>query len=617
MKAHQTRNTRKNKFPSPFADTYPDTYAQTYSDTYTSTFAQTSQVIIPPDIFDPENLYKTIWHVHVQAESAFYGLSADDMEIVDALLDDIQFQAETISPGQNEYTASQDDGSITITKATDPLSIDDYHLSYNKVTITVNNITIEWYFNLTGDDVDVEGDYLKNVRKDQAKPEVLYEKSESNKVEGYNRNNTGYKFWWSDGRVMDHGDVENFINKKRATGDKRFLNDFPVVKEGELAPSYTIVGRKQPYYAYDKRLKDPYEDGDNLQSTLLSGNYDLEQAYDGHIAIGTVSKGDSVNSIKSALNKIYEKEEGFIPLVENGIYDKKTIILVKRFQAENTLNQNGNVGTETLHVLDSKLIEIENAAAKAEEADRIKKEEEERKAKEEYLLDHPAPMTPEYQKDVEARMQNTKVLAMLTALSTVGNDLYGERYHPEEILKLTEKEKQEIFKTDSDKTVAILMMEFVEGSGMEIRDFGPETPISERIKYSYTTSLFLQYFVGAYKQGLFDDDSMSYMQPITIFTSPDNADQNPPGLPGSNEIAIKAFGQGLWNAPAFYTGSLDYFFTISGNQLNVVVHNEYSIASGSTRDERDNLFRDPDHLSPLGNTKQLFRFSFDISKLKK
>ncbi len=223
---------------------------------------------------------------------------------------------------------------------------------------------MEWQFRLGEDDapVEVKDDTLKNVQEDLNKVEILFEKSEGNKVEGFNRNNTGYKFWRSDGRIIDHGDVENFINQKRVLGDKHFIADFPVVKEGESAPSYTIVGRKQPYFAYDKRLKDPYEDGDNLKSTLLGGSYYLEQTYDGHISIGYSSKGESADKIKQALNQIYANDATFIKLIADGNYDNTAATAVNKFQKDNFLKEtDGITGKETIRAIDSKLVSSEFA----------------------------------------------------------------------------------------------------------------------------------------------------------------------------------------------------------------------------------------------------------------
>lgn len=348
---HQTRAPRTNMFRRPFAETFDEPFPKAFGDPVEELQDQGKY----RDIFDPKNIDKTIWHIYTHIGNPFFGLGGDDILVVSDMLDEIKFLVE-ISPGQLEYSSTLDDDSVTITKATDVLS-PDYHLSYNKATLKINEVTITWYFLLNNDDTEVEGDNLANIQKDPAKPEILYEKSDNNKVEGFNRNNTGYKFWWSDGREMDHGDVENFINRKRAAKDNRFLADFPVVEEGELAPSYTIAGRKQPYFAYDKRLKDPYEDGDNLKSSLFSGSYSLEQTYDGHIFIGSSSKGEGVDKIKEALNQFYSGEPTYQPLLLDGNYDSLTGTTVARFQKEHSLKQgtSGIVGKETIRSMDIKL----------------------------------------------------------------------------------------------------------------------------------------------------------------------------------------------------------------------------------------------------------------------
>ncbi|MCZ2130825.1 MAG: hypothetical protein LC109_11245, partial [Bacteroidia bacterium] len=137
---------------------------------------------------------------------------------------------------------------------------------------------------------------------------------------------------------------------------------------------------------------------------------------------------------------------------------------------------------------------------------------------------------PTFAEMLNARLENPDVRLMVLGLSTVGNQLYGERYRPWEILTLTEEEKQKIFESDASKTLGILMSEFVEGHGQETRYFTLNTPISIAIRNSYTTSLFLQYLSQGIQSGVFENDA-NYS--ITIFTSPDNSDQNPPGLPGA------------------------------------------------------------------------------------
>lgn len=352
-KYHSVRAPQQNKFSrSAFAETYPDTYESTYQETYSETYSGNDELeVIPPDIFDADHIDKTTWHVHTQAESPFYGLSADDMELVDAWLDEIKFIAE-ISPGSSEYSFSDENGSLTITKASDPLS-EDTHLSYNKAVLEVNGIHIEWYFKIDDDGKDVKDADMKNIQKDPGKAEILFEKSEANKVEGYNRNNTGYKFWWSDGRVMDHGDVETFIKTKKKEGDQRFIDDFPKVQPGEQPPTYTIKGLKQPYYAFSENLPDPLSEGGNLKSDLLRGNSQLQSAYDGRIYIGPSSKGESVVLIKKALNQIYTNSLAYTQLAETESYDNATQAAVKKIQVDyNLKDKSGIVGDETLKRID-------------------------------------------------------------------------------------------------------------------------------------------------------------------------------------------------------------------------------------------------------------------------
>lgn len=224
------------------------------------------------------------------------------------------------------------------------------------------------------------------------------------------------------------------------------------------------------------------------------------------------------------------------------------------------------------------------------------------------------PMTTEYSEDLNSRLNDPWVRLMVQGLSTVGNKLYGESFRPKEVLKLSEKEKEKIFTESSNKTLGILMSEFVEGHGLENRYFGPETPITKEIKVSYPTTLFKMALKEGIRSGAYVEGQRTS---ITIYTSPDNAQKNEPGLPGSKEIAAKALMEGLINTPAFFMGSLDYTFTISGDSVDVLVHNEYSIASGVTRNDNDNLFREPGHLSPLGNTHQYFTFTILLKELDK
>jgi len=216
------------------------------------------------------------------------------------------------------------------------------------------------------------------------------------------------------------------------------------------------------------------------------------------------------------------------------------------------------------------------------------------------------PITPTYFKAFQAQMNTRKVRIMLQGLSTTGTALYGNRFDPMAITRINEADKQKIFKENADRSLAILFYEFVEGEGLETREFDESMPMTQEIANSYTTSLFYDYFYPLWKQGKFDDGAERLH---TVFTSPDNAE----GLKQS----IRAHGQFLWNLSAFFTGSLDYYFKVSGHTLYLRVHNEFSISSGVTRNKADDLHRVPLHDSPLGNTEQYWNFSVDLDKLKK
>ncbi|CAN5746494.1 hypothetical protein BH11BAC7_BH11BAC7_11430 [soil metagenome] len=360
MKSHQTRNFNKKKFPGPFRETYPETYAPTYSETYVESYGQVSLEETPPDIFDPENLYRTIWHIHTRAENPAYGLSGDDMEIVDSMLDDIEFLV-GIQPDQNEYSSSQGDDSLTVTKAIDPLS-SDIKLSYNKVSLQINGLKIEWYFKLKEAESDVEekGSNLKNVQKNPEKAEIIYEKSDANKGEF---NNTGYSFSWSDGRKMNNRDVTIFIRQKKKEGDQNFIKDFPVVKKvSEQAPTYTIPGSEYTYYSYDSRFDDPMKDGHNLKSDLFKGVIELELSYDDKLPIGKGSpSGDYIVRIKKSLNSVYKDDNTFTALAEDESFDQATANAIKRFQKDYSLGKGGNgvIGVETIGKLDELIAKTE------------------------------------------------------------------------------------------------------------------------------------------------------------------------------------------------------------------------------------------------------------------
>jgi hypothetical protein len=64
-------------------------------------------------------------------------------------------------------------------------------------------------------------------------------------------------------------------------------------------------------------------------------------------------------------------------------------------------------------------------------------------------------------------------------------------------------------------------------------------------------------------------------------------------------------------------GSLKFYYTLKNGNLEIEAINEYTIASGVTRNDKDNLIRVKGYRSPLGNTYQHYNFSLILSEILK
>jgi hypothetical protein len=64
-------------------------------------------------------------------------------------------------------------------------------------------------------------------------------------------------------------------------------------------------------------------------------------------------------------------------------------------------------------------------------------------------------------------------------------------------------------------------------------------------------------------------------------------------------------------------GSLEYDYKVNNGILSLKAKNDYTIASGVTRNDKDNLIRIKNSRCPLGNTYQIYIFSITIESLKK
>jgi RHS repeat-associated protein len=211
-----------------------------------------------------------------------------------------------------------------------------------------------------------------------------------------------------------------------------------------------------------------------------------------------------------------------------------------------------------------------------------------------------------YEEKLFTRLSGPKVMPMVGALSTVGNRLFGSPYDPYKVLNLTETKKQEIFSQSTDKTIGILFSEFIEGTGCETRCFDDSHPITRDIADSYTTHLFMNWFLPNLNNGSIKEGEERYK---TVFTSPDNA--------SSWVESAKAHAKGLGNRAALFTGSLDYYYKVTGHQIAIRVHNELSLSSGITRNKLDDLHRQKGTQNQLGNTSQWFEFTIDLNNFTK
>ncbi len=227
---------------------------------------------------------------------------------------------------------------------------------------------------------------------------------------------------------------------------------------------------------------------------------------------------------------------------------------------------------------------------------------------EQELMQKPVlPVQPSYWQDLNTRLRNNhKIRLMIMGLASVGNSYYGSSGNPMAILQLTEEQKQQIFKTNVKKTIAILFSEFVEGHGQETREFDESMPVTQQIKNSPATRFFYDYFYPLYKSNKFKEGVM-YQK--LMLNSPDNAP--------SYDVWIKQLLTYFTNETTFWTGSLTFFFKIESNTLKIRAYNDYTIASGVTRNNNDNLKRIPGYRCPLGNTYQYFNFSITLNDLKK
>ena len=186
-----------------------------------------------------------------------------------------------------------------------------------------------------------------------------------------------------------------------------------------------------------------------------------------------------------------------------------------------------------------------------------------------------------------------KHYALIQGLSTFANKLFGT---PFTLDKLTESEKQKIFKQSARKTTAILMYEYASGTGPEHRNFFPEDALTEDIKWSNSSARATTMFAHDYNTGkIKDGQTVQYY----IGSSPDKI-----GISGSIDAHLKGLAdQSIWR------GGMIYNMQKRGNRLYVNVFDKYTVSSGISRNEADSFNRGKT-ITPLGTTMINIHFNY-------
>jgi RHS repeat-associated protein len=168
--------------------------------------------------------------------------------------------------------------------------------------------------------------------------------------------------------------------------------------------------------------------------------------------------------------------------------------------------------------------------------------------------------------------------------------------------KLTEIQKQGIFESNSNATVAILLYEFATGtSPAKPREFNEDHAITQSLKNAASTKEMIETFYKGYVTGEYIEGKEEYLK---YSSSPDQI----PIL----ESIDKHVGQLLEDdIVAFSRGGLEYYVTLKDGMLNVRIRDFYSLGS-YLRSGNNNIKG-----TPFSNTAQTFSFSikFDTKQI--
>jgi hypothetical protein len=185
------------------------------------------------------------------------------------------------------------------------------------------------------------------------------------------------------------------------------------------------------------------------------------------------------------------------------------------------------------------------------------------------------------------------ILALAVGLGAFSNRLAGHAIDP----SMSEDQKENYFNTSADKTIAILMMEFATGTGYGHHEFFDHNPITASIAASIQTKLFIQWFKEEWIKGNIKEGESRYQR---ISTNPDK----------EKTVDVSTWDAHTKNSIAgFFTQGMEFTGIVKNGTLYIRATDRYSIASGLTRNDNDNLSRVPGFQCPMGSTSFGFNFS--------
>lgn len=188
-------------------------------------------------------------------------------------------------------------------------------------------------------------------------------------------------------------------------------------------------------------------------------------------------------------------------------------------------------------------------------------------------------------------------------------------YDPNELLKMSESQKQSFMQQGAKESLIMLMGEFLTGTGPEERRLGKSNPMTQELMKSYTAARGYASFREAIIKGKVKDG-----EPITIPVpySPDNA-----GKLNSLNYHIKSLFLG--NLSEFSRGSVTMEVTKYGDRAVVKLIDSYSISSANFISRAKGMFsgkssvknhkRTTGKYSPMGTTKQTYIWDVNLKSV--